>query len=504
MLPSCNTTKKRCSTIVMMISTRMVATVVIVILCCYTKEVRGLNCNAASITKTKSCSATGTTNYLLMGRTKSSRLLSPKTAPFSSSSSSEEEEKETVVRRTNTKTGVGTVVAAAMLSLSLVVCAFSTPAQARDYGSMTEEQKAVAEAWRVVDNSFLDRSFNGKDWFQMRQTLVQKKYKNMDDARTAIDEMVSSLGDKYTRYLPPSKYQSMVDSATGTLAGVGVQLSTNSNNNNQVIALDVEPNSPASRGGIQPLDIFLEVDGFNCLSGATPDDVAAKLRGPEGSKVGIVMERDGKKLDFILTRQLIRVTSVLSYLSNKIGVIRIKSFSGTTAELVNDAWTELKKKGATAFLIDLRGNPGGLLTGGVDAASLFLEANKPIVFTVNKNGIVDAQQTLAPGIDLDDPLVLFVDGNTASAAEVFAAALKENGRATLVGQQTFGKGIVQTVRPLSNDNGGVAVTVQKYETPKHNNINKQGIPVDIVISDCTKTDVASCVPDSAFRKPLEE
>ena len=117
---------------------------------------------------------------------------------------------------------------------------------------------------------------------------------------------------------------------------------------------------------------------------------------------------------------------------------------------------------------------------------------------------MDAQQTLAPGIDLDDPLVLFVDGNTASAAEVFAAALKENGRATLVGQQTFGKGIVQTVRPLSNDNGGVAVTVQKYETPKHNNINKQGIPVDIVISDCTKTDVASCVPDSAFRKPLEE
>lgn len=119
-------------------------------------------------------------------------------------------------------------------------------------------------------------------------------------------------------------------------------------------------------------------------------------------------------------------------------------------------------------------------------------------------GIVDAQQTLGPGIDLDEPLVIFVDGNTASAAEVFAAALKENDRATLVGQKTFGKGIVQTVRPLSNSNGGVAVTVQKYETPKHNNINKQGIPVDVEISSCEGEDAVACVPESAFRRPERE
>jgi carboxyl-terminal processing protease len=250
---------------------------------------------------------------------------------------------------------------------------------------MSEEQRAIAEAWRVVDNSFIDRTFNGQDWFQMRQNFVHKKYKNMDEARKAIDQMVNSLGDKYTRYLPPDKYQSIVDSATGTLAGIGVQISTNSNN--KVIALDVEPNSPASKAGIKPQDVFVEVDGFNCAS-ATPDEVASKIRGPEGSKVGIVMERQGKTLDFILTRQFIKVTSVKSYLSSprKVGVIQIKSFSGTTADLVQEAWADLKKKGATAFLIDLRGNPGGLLTGGVDAASLFLDGNKPIVFTVNKNG----------------------------------------------------------------------------------------------------------------------
>jgi C-terminal processing protease CtpA/Prc len=279
-------------------------------------------------------------------------------------------------------------VAAALISLSLVlVSSLTTPAvyAADYYGSMSDEQKAVAEAWRVVDNSFIDRTFNGQDWFQMRQSLVHKKYKNVDEARKAIDQMINSLGDKYTRYLPPDKYQSMIDSATGTLAGVGVQISTNSDN--KVIALDVEPNSPASRGGIKPQDVFVEVDGFDCAS-STPDEVASKIRGPEGSKVGIVMEREGKTLDFILTRQFIKVTSVKSYLSSpqKVGVIQIKSFSGTTADLVKEAWEDLKKKGATAFLIDLRGNPGGLLTGGVDAASLFLDGSKPIVFTVNKNG----------------------------------------------------------------------------------------------------------------------
>jgi carboxyl-terminal processing protease len=119
-------------------------------------------------------------------------------------------------------------------------------------------------------------------------------------------------------------------------------------------------------------------------------------------------------------------------------------------------------------------------------------------------GLVDAQETIKAGIDLESPLVILVDEKTASAAEVMTAALKENGRATVVGadsKNTFGKGIVQTVKPLSNNNGGVAVTVARYETPKHNDINKQGIPVDLTIPECTSSDAASCVPASAFGKP---
>lgn len=393
------------------------------------------------------------------------------------------------------------VAAGIFLSASLL----PLPSQAAGYNALTDEQKAVAEAWRLVDNSFLDRTFNGQDWFKLRQDLVKKKYKSMDEARAAIDQMTSTLGDKYTRYLYPAKYQSIVDSATGTLAGVGVEIATNKEG--RVYASDIEANSPASEAGIQAGDLFLEVDGQKFDDKSTPDDVALKLRGPEGSRVGVVMERDGKVQDFILTRKPITITSVRPYTKNiagagKVGIIRIKSFSGTTSDTVASAFDDLKKQGCKSFVFDLRGNPGGLLPGGVNTASLFLEENKPVVYVVSKSGVVDSQTSLGTGIDTESPIIILVDSNTASAAEVFTAALKENGRATVVGEQTFGKGVVQTIRGLSDNNGGLAITVARYETPKHNNINKQGIPVDTSTSvACPKDDASDCLKGVSFGKP---
>eukprot|EP00546_Thalassionema_frauenfeldii_P017330 CAMPEP_0178900346 /NCGR_PEP_ID=MMETSP0786-20121207/3425_1 /TAXON_ID=186022 /ORGANISM="Thalassionema frauenfeldii, Strain CCMP 1798" /LENGTH=406 /DNA_ID=CAMNT_0020571345 /DNA_START=192 /DNA_END=1412 /DNA_ORIENTATION=- len=380
-----------------------------------------------------------------------------------------------------------------------------SPVVAADYGSMSQEQQMVAEAWRLVDSSFIDRTFNNQDWFKLRQDNVKRKFKSMEEARGSVTDMIGSLGDKYTRYLSPSKYQSLVDSATGNLCGVGVEISTNKEG--KVVASDVEPNSPAEKAGIQAKDIFIEADGNMYDITSTPDDVALNLRGAEGSKVGIVMEREGKKIDFIVTREPIKITSVRSYVASvngagKVGVVRIKSFSGTTAETVKGEIESLKKRGVKSIALDLRGNPGGLLPGGVDTASLFLDSNKPVVFVVNKNGVVDAQSTYQTGFDLATPLVIYVDSNTASAAEVFTAAVQENGRATVVGEQTFGKGIVQTIKPLSNNNGGIAVTVARYETPQHHSINKVGIAVDMKAPiDCPKSDVSSCLPVSAFKIP---
>jgi len=376
-------------------------------------------------------------------------------------------------------------------------------AVAADYGSLSPEQKAVAEAWRIVDNSFLDRTFNGQDWFEVRQDGVKKRYKSMGEAEAEIERIVSLLGDKYTRYLSPAKYQSIVDSATGTLAGVGVQISEK---DGKVFVADVEAISPANKAGILPNDVFLQVDGVDISSSTTPDDVAALLRGPEGSRVGVAVERAGKTLDFILTRAKINVTTVKSYISQKaglgkVGVVRIKNFSGTTASTLRDALKDFEKEGVKAILLDVRANPGGLLPGGIDAASLFLPQNKPLVFVVNKSGVADSRYTLTDGLDLTTPLTVFVDQNTASAAEVMTAALKENHRATVIGQRTFGKGIVQTIRPLTDNNGGLAVTVARYETPTHKDINKQGIDVDIQIQDCHDQDAAACVPATAFKPP---
>ena len=336
------------------------------------------------------------------------------------------------------KGGFVATVASLVLAMSLSFVPFaSEPALASSYESLTPEQKMTAEAWRTVDQTFLDRTFNGQDWFLMRQDLVKKKYKSMGEAQDAVATMMSKLGDKYTRYLTPAKYQSMVDSATGTLAGIGVEIATNKEK--LAIVSDVEPDSPAAKAGLLPKDVFLEGGGAKFDATSTPDDVALRLRGPVGSKVGVTVLRDGSTTkDFIIERAPIKVTSVRSYIaaSNKqVGVIRIKSFSGTTGASVKEAFQDLKKQGANKILFDLRSNPGGLLPGGVETASLFLESNKPIVFVVSNKGVISAEETFENGLDTETKLTILVDHNTASAAEVFTAAMKENGRAKIIGEQ---------------------------------------------------------------------
>ena len=429
------------------------------------------------------------------------RTSSANIASFLSSTSNEEPLESSSLTSSNGHAKQNSIVSSMVgvfVFLMSTMGSFPTEASAAGYGSLTPEQKFVAEAWREIDSAYLDRTFNGQDWFKVRQDLVQRKYKDMSDAQSALSKMMSGLGDKYTKYLSPAKYQSMVDTATGTLAGVGVEIATNKDG--RVIVSDTEPNSPAQKGGLLPNDIFIEGDGYVFDKEATPDDVALRLRGPEGSKVGIVIERNGEKKDFIITRQPIKITSVRSYMGkNNVGVVRIKSFSGTTSSLVKDEWASLKKKGASKLVIDLRGNPGGLLPGGVDTASLFLEANKNLVYIVSNKGVIDAQQTYNDGFDTTSPIVVLVDHNTASAAEVFSGAMQDNKRAKIVGEQTFGKGIIQTIRPLSDNNGGVAVTVARYETPDHHDINKRGVPVDVKTKvECPKDDAMSCLPSGIF------
>jgi len=344
----------------------------------------------------------------------------------------------------------------------------------------TDRNRLAAEVWKTVDELFVDRTFNGKDWFQLRQEIVKKSYNSDEQLYDSIKEMLTKLDDKYTRYLPPAQYTALVNSAMGQLTGVGVELIGKDNGN--VVINNIEEDSPAKESSLQKGDIIVNIDGTEA-KGLSPEEIAAGIRGKAGTKASLRILRDGKEIDFTILRRPFKLKSVLWSLSTidgkPCGIITIKSFSDKTSDEVTKAMESFhKNSNLHAIVIDMRNNGGGLLQGAIETAALFINPGKIVVFEISKDGLIDAKQTLPDSIksnddklpDINTPLYILVNSNTASAAEVLSAALKENGRAKLVGEKTFGKGVIQTLQQLRQ--GGIAVTIAKYETPLHNNINK--------------------------------
>lgn len=357
----------------------------------------------------------------------------------------------------------------------------------------TDRNRLASEAWRAVDEIYYDRTFNGKDWFKLRQDIVKKDYKNDDEVFDSIGTMLTNLGDKYTRYLPPAKYDTLMNSAQGELTGVGLELL--GLDDGTVIVNNIEEESPARQSGIMRGDVLIDIDGTS-TKGLSPEEVAVLIRGEKDTKATLQLSRTGKLMNFEVIRKPFKLKGVLFSKGNvkgkSVGFVTVKSFSSTTKTEVTKALESLHQSGVNTIVLDMRNNGGGLLQGAVETASLLIPPGKIVVFVVGKDGLAEAKQTLPSDIDsgdtelpdLNTPLYVLVNSNTASAAEVLSAALKENGRAKLVGEKTFGKGVIQNLQPLSK--GGIAVTIAKYETPLHNNINKIGIPVDVPVS-CDQT-----------------
>jgi carboxyl-terminal processing protease len=212
------------------------------------------------------------------------------------------------------------------------------------------------------------------------------------------------------------------------------------------------------------------------------DEAAERMRGTIGSVVNLVIERQGNQKDYDLTRDRIALNPVVSELrqeqGKKIGYIRLNQFNANATAEVAMAIKTLEKKQADSYILDLRNNPGGLLTAGVDIARDWID-DGTIVFTVNRAGAFDSYEANDTALT-QDPLVVLVNKGTASASEILAGALQDNGRGIILGEQTFGKGLIQSLFDLS-DGAGLAVTVAKYETPSHRDINKLGIAPDQVV-----------------------
>lgn len=369
------------------------------------------------------------------------------------------------------------------------------------YTEFSPEQLIVSEAWKKTDNNFVDRTFAGQDWFQIRQKAVKKSYADKSEAYEEIRRLLATLDDKYTRFLTPSMYDAIYSVATGDVAGIGVELAAPSESTSDKPLVEISTlveGAPADAAGLRQGDVLLDADD-NPLLGLSPEEAAAKVRGPVGSKLRLTIRRAGEDAPIvkIIERKSVKLEAVTSSMSSvngqKVGFVRIKQFSTATESDVKKALESLKD--AKAFVLDLRGNTGGYFPGGVDVARLFLKAETPITYVIDKRQQVTTYNTYdTDGPYVNTPLVILVDDKTASASEILSACLQDNGRAKLVGSKpkTFGKAVIQTVEQLS-DGSAVVVTIAKYETPKRTDINKLGISVDAVRDCPAGAEAVQCV-----------
>lgn len=359
---------------------------------------------------------------------------------------------------------------------SLLTPALSSSAKAT---LETSPKAIVDEVWQIINREFISYDFSQEQWLATRTELLKQDYTSQEEAYTAIRKALKELGDPYTRFLNPQEFEELSNQTTGELSGIGLRLEVNPQT--QVLTV-VEPldNSPASEAGLRAGDKILKIDGKPTTL-MTVEQASELIRGEEGTEITLEILREIEKpFDLTLKRAQIEVPVLHSSLKQegqmRIGYLRLDEFSSHAAEQMKKAVEKLEADKVEGFVLDLRGNPGGLLFASVDIARMWIE-NGPIVKTVDRKGgdrEFSANRTSITNL----PLVVLVDGYSASASEILAGALKDNKRATIVGTRTFGKGLVQSVHPLS-DGSGLAVTISRYYPPSGIDINKKGILPDI-------------------------
>lgn len=366
-----------------------------------------------------------------------------------------------------------------ILSLQVILAFgwFQQPAAA-----MTEEQQLFQEAWRIVNRAYLDESFNNQNWGAVRQQAFKEPPANRQETYTAIQKMLTSLDDPFTRLLKPIQYRSLQVNTSGELTGVGLQIALDPETKELEVIAPIA-GSPAQKAGIRPRDRIVKINGVP-TSELTLDEAAARMRGPAGTQVTLTIQRDKEdSTEIPVVRARIELNPVYAALDSKtsdvpIGYIRLTQFSANAPTEIAHAITRLETQGAQGYILDLRNNPGGLLQAGIEIARLWLNEGT-IVYTVNRQGVVGSFEATESALT-HAPLVVLVNQGTASASEILAGALQDNGRAFIVGEKTFGKALIQSLFDLS-DGSGLAVTVAKYETPKHRDIHKVGITPDRVV-----------------------
>ena len=333
-------------------------------------------------------------------------------------------------------------------------------------------QKLFDSTWKIIRDNYYDAELNTQIWSRWKEHY-HGKIKNDEDAKVAIDTMLASLNDPYSRYMNKEEYLDQNNSINSKITGIGVNIASVAG---KIHIVNVMEGTPAQFANLLPEDIILSIDGKE-VNGLSLSEVANLVRGPQNSFVNITILRNKDKITKRVMRKEIKIKTVKSSVVDKnIGYIQITSFIGSTTP--NEFLEALEKtKDTDGLILDLRGNTGGLLPNAIFIANLFIPQGN-LVSIVGRNGYkydINAQNT---DFKITKPTIVLVDGNSASASEILSGALKDYNKAKLLGTRTYGKGMVQKIIPMPNETG-LNLTIAKYLTPKGTDINKKGINPDI-------------------------
>ncbi|MBD2778763.1 carboxyl-terminal processing protease CtpC [Iningainema tapete] len=379
-----------------------------------------------------------------------------------------------------TKNGLAVLGATAVTLSTIAVTGLGIHSQGQALFKESPKE-LVDEVWQIINRQYVDGTFNQQDWQAVRQEYVRNKtYSNRQEAYKSIREMLKKLNDPYTRFMDPEEFKSLQVDTSGELTGIGIQIGLDEKTKKLTVIAPIE-DTPAFKAGILAKDVITKINGKS-TEGMDTNQAVSLIRGEPGTSVNITIDRSGQQKEYKITRAKIEIHPV-EYSQKQtpvgnVGYIRLKQFSANASKEMQTAIKNLEQKQVVGYVLDLRNNPGGLLFSSVEIAQMWMDKGT-IVSTKDRQGI--AEREVARGRALTNKaLVVLVDKGSASASEILSGALQDNKRAVIVGSQTFGKGLVQSVRPL-DDGSGMAVTIAKYFTPNNRDINKHGIDPDVKV-----------------------
>lgn len=342
-------------------------------------------------------------------------------------------------------------------------------------------QELFNESWTIIKTSYYSHNLNNQNWAKWKKRYANK-IETQEDAYVAINSMIASLDDSYSKFMSEKEFQEQNSAINSKLYGIGINIASIAG---KIYVANVLENAPAHQAGIQIGDIILKVNNKD-VNGKSIYQTAQLIRGDINANIELELLRGAEKINKTLKREEIKIkTTESKKINDDIAYIRISSF--ISIQTPKDFIVTLNKyKDSKALILDLRGNSGGLFQNAIVISNLFMKKGT-IVSVTARQGKKNTYKAENKDCIYDNPMVILVDERTASASEILASALKDNNRATLVGTKTYGKGLVQKVFSLPNQTG-MNLTIAHYLTPWGKDINKKGIEPDYVVEN-TSSDI---------------